>query len=162
MKHNPKLDDAVASLKGFIDIHPLQPVDTVKGCTEVMDTLESYLCEITGMDHMTFQPAAGSQGEFTGLLLIKAYLHDKGLLDKNEILIPDSAHGTNPASAAMAGFKVVVVKSDDHGSIDMDDFRSKIGDKTAGLMLTNPNTVGVFDENIFEITRLVHEAGDPQ
>ena len=93
MKHNPKIDDAVASLRGFTNIHPLQPVETVEGCTEAIDTLESYLCEITGMDHVTFQPAAGSQGEFTGLLLIKAYLRDKGLGHKNEILIPDAAHG---------------------------------------------------------------------
>ena len=159
MKHNPKIDDAVASLRGFTNIHPLQPAETVEGCTEAIDTLESHLCEITGMDHVTFQPAAGSQGEFTGLLLIKAYLRDKGLGHKNEILIPDAAHGTNPASAAMAGFKVVVVKSNEHGSIDMDDFKSKINENTAGLMLTNPNTVGIFDENIFEITELVHEAG---
>lgn len=159
MKHNPKINDAMASLEGFTNIHPLQPTHTVEGCTEVLNTLESYLCEITGMDAVTFQPAAGSQGEFTGLLLIKAYLHAKGETERNEILIPDSAHGTNPASAAMASFKVITVKSGEDGSIDLEDFKSKLSDKTAGLMLTNPNTVGVFDKNIFEITRLVHKAG---
>ncbi|MGN1381344.1 MAG: aminomethyl-transferring glycine dehydrogenase subunit GcvPB, partial [Eubacterium sp.] len=159
MKYNPYINEAVAAQKGFTEIHPLQPADTVEGCTEVIDTLEKYLCEITGMDHVTFQPAAGAQGEFTGLLTIKAYLQDKGETARDEIIIPDSAHGTNPASAAMAGFKVVEIKSNDQGMIDLDDLKSKLSDKTAGLMLTNPNTVGIFDDNIMEITRLVHEAG---
>lgn len=159
MKYNPYMNETAASLKGFTDVHPLQPADTVEGCTEVIDNLEKYLCEITGMDHVTFQPAAGAQGEFTGLLTIKAYLKDHGETQRNEIIIPDSAHGTNPASAAMAGFKVVEIKSNENGMIDLDDLKSKLSDKTAGLMLTNPNTVGIFDDNIMEITRLLHEAG---
>ena len=159
MKYNPYMNETAASLKGFTDVHPLQPADTVEGCTEVIDNLEKYLCEITGMDHVTFQPAAGAQGEFTGLLTIKAYLKDHGETQRDEIIIPDSAHGTNLASAAMAGFKVVEIKSNENGMIDLDDLKSKLSDKTAGLMLTNPNTVGIFDDNIMEITRLVHEAG---
>lgn len=167
MKHNPRINERMAALPGFTEVHPLQPSETVSGCTELLDTLEKDLCEITGMDNVTFQPAAGSQGEFTGLLLIKAY-HCKnqaiendidGELIRNEILIPDSAHGTNPASAAMAGFKVVEIKSDDKGLVDIDDLKAHLGEHTAGLMLTNPNTVGLFDDNIMEITRLVHEAG---
>ena len=156
MKYNPYMNETAASLKGFTDVHPLQPADTVEGCTEVIDNLEKYLCEITGMDHVTFQPAAGAQGEFTGLLTIKAYLQDHGETQRDEIIIPDSAHGTNPASAAMAGFKVLEIKSNENGMIDLDDLKSKLCDKTAGLMLTNPNTVGIFDDNIMEITRLVH------
>lgn len=159
MKHNPRINEAMASLPGFTNIHPLQPADTVKGCTEAIDTLRNILCEITGMDDMTFQPAAGAHGEFTGLLLIKAYHKSRGDEGRTEIIVPDSAHGTNPASAAMAGYKVVEIKSNDHGTIDMDDLKAHLGPQTAGLMLTNPNTVGLFDENIMEITRLVHEAG---
>lgn len=159
MKHNPKINERVAALPGFTNVHPLQPAETVTGCTEVLDTLEDYLCEITGMDAITFQPAAGAQGEFTGLLLIKSYHHDRGDDQRNEIIIPDSAHGTNPASATMAGYKTIVTKSNEDGMIDLEDLKSKLSDKTAGLMLTNPNTVGIFDTNIFEITRLVHEAG---
>lgn len=159
MKHNPKINEKVAALRGFSAVHPLQPASTVAGCTEVMDKLERYLCEITGMDRMTFQSAGGAQGEFTGLLLIKAYHESRGDHERKEIIIPDSAHGTNPASAAMAGFKVVVIKSNEKGMIDLDDLRAHLNEKTAGLMLTNPNTIGIFDENIFEITRLLHEAG---
>lgn len=159
MKHNPRINEVMASLPGFTRIHPLQPADTVKGCTEVVDTLRKTLCEITGMDDMTFQPAAGAQGEFTGLLLIKAYHKSRGDEGRKEIIIPDSAHGTNPASAAMAGYDVVVIKSNEKGMIDLDDLKAHLGPQTAGLMLTNPNTVGLFDENILEITRLVHEAG---
>ena len=115
MKHNPKINERVAALPGFTNVHPLQPAETVTGCTEVLDTLEDYLCEITGMDAITFQPAAGAQGEFTGLLLIKSYHHDRGDDQRNEIIIPDSAHGTNPASATMAGYKTIVTKSNEDG-----------------------------------------------
>ncbi len=159
MKHNPKINEAMASLPGFTKIHPLQPAHTVTGANEVINNLEHTLCEITGMDAITFQSAAGAQGEFTGLLLIKAYLHDKGELERNEILVPDSAHGTNPASATMAGFKSISIKSDSSGMVDLEDLKAHLGPKTAGLMLTNPNTVGLFDANIMDITRLVHEAG---
>ena len=159
MKHNPRINEKMASLPGFAHIHPLQPAETVEGCTEAIDILEKDLCEITGMDAVTLQPAAGAQGEFTGLLLIKAYHHDRNDLERTEIIVPDSAHGTNPASAAMAGFDVVVIKSDDKGLIDLEDLKAHLSEKTAGLMLTNPNTVGLFDDNILEITKLVHEAG---
>ncbi|NLY86945.1 MAG: aminomethyl-transferring glycine dehydrogenase subunit GcvPB [Clostridiales bacterium] len=159
MKHNPKINEAMASLPGFVNIHPLQPPHTVVGANEIITELENFLCEITGMDAITFQPAAGAQGEFTGLLLIKAYLQDKGEFERNEILVPDSAHGTNPASATMAGFKSITIKSDAFGMVDLDDLKSHLGPKTAGLMLTNPNTVGLFDTHIMDITRLVHEAG---
>ena len=159
MKHNPRINEKMAALPGFVKLHPLQPASTVRGANELISGLEAALCEITGMDAVTFQPAAGAHGEFTGLLLIKAYHQDRGDYERNEIIVPDSAHGTNPASASMAGFKTIEIKSNERGMVDLDSLREKLGPKTAGLMLTNPNTVGLFDENIMEITRLVHEAG---
>ena len=159
MKYNPKVNEAAAALPGFADVHPLQPAHTVQGCLEVLALAEQYLCEITGMDAMTFQPAAGAHGEYTGLLLIKAYHEHRGDAARTKIIVPDSAHGTNPASAAMAGFSVVNVPSAPNGCVDLEKLREAVGPDTAGLMLTNPNTVGLFDENILEITRIVHEAG---
>lgn len=159
MKYNPKINDEMAALPGFAGIHPLQPAHTVQGCLEVLATAEQYLCEITGMDAMTFQPAAGAHGEFTGLLLIKAYHQSRGDTGRTKIIVPDAAHGTNPASAAMAGFTVVNVPSNDKGCVDMEKLRAAVGPDTAGLMLTNPNTVGIFDEAILEITKIVHDAG---
>ena len=159
MKYNPAVNEAVSSLPGFTRIHPLQEKDTVQGASELLDTLEKYLCEITGMDAMTFQPAAGAHGEFTGMLLIKAYHKAMGHENRKKIIVPDSAHGTNPASAAMAGFEVVSIPSDDKGCVDLQALQAAVGEDTAGLMLTNPNTVGLFDPNILEITRIVHEAG---
>ncbi|MCQ2567297.1 MAG: aminomethyl-transferring glycine dehydrogenase subunit GcvPB [Mogibacterium sp.] len=159
MKHNPRINEKMASLPGFAKLHPLQPAHTVQGANELIADLEKSLCEITGMDAVTFQPAAGAHGEFTGLLLIKAYHQDRGDFERNEIIVPDSAHGTNPASATMAGFKTIEIKSNENGMVDLDSLKEKLGPHTAGLMLTNPNTVGLFDENIMEITRLVHEAG---
>ena len=159
MKYNPRVNEQIAALEGFNQIHPLQPQGTVQGCMEVMALAEKYLCEITGMDHMTLQPAAGAHGELTGLLLMKAYHTSKGNTHKTKILVPDSAHGTNPASAAMAGYTVVSIPSGDDGCVDIEKLKEAAGDDIAGLMLTNPNTVGLFDENILEITRIVHEAG---
>ncbi|MBR0373685.1 MAG: aminomethyl-transferring glycine dehydrogenase subunit GcvPB [Mogibacterium sp.] len=159
MKYNPRVDEDIAGLKGFAGIHPLAPADTVKGCREVIDTAGKYLCEISGMDAMTFQPAAGAHGEFTGVLLIKQYHDKRGDTARTKIIVPDSAHGTNPATAAMCGYKVVNIPSAPNGCVDLDALRAVLGPDTAGLMLTNPNTVGIFDENILEITRLVHEAG---
>ena len=159
MKHNPRINEKMAALPGFTNIHPLQPEWSVYGACKAMEMLEHDLGEITGMDRITLQPAAGAQGEFTGLLLIKSYHESRGENQRKEIIIPDSAHGTNPASAAMAGFKVVVIKSNEKGMIDLDDLKAHLSEKTAGLMLTNPNTVGIFDDNIMEITRMVHEAG---
>ena len=159
MKHNPRLNERMASLPGFVGLHPLQPECSVAGANELITNLESALCEITGMDGVTFQPAAGAHGEFTGLLFIKSYHQSRGDFERNEIIVPDSAHGTNPASATMAGFKTIEIKSNENGMVDLDSLKAKLGPKTAGLMLTNPNTVGLFDENIMEITKLVHEAG---
>ena len=159
MKYNPRVKEQIAALEGFNQIHPLQPQDTVQGCMEVMALAEKYLCEITGMDHMTLQPAAGAHGELTGLLLMKAYHTSKGNTHKTKILVPDSAHGTNPASAAMAGYTVVSIPSGDDGCVDIEKLKEAAGDDIAGLMLTNPNTVGLFDKNIREITRIVHDCG---
>ena len=159
MKYNPAFNEYAASLPGFTQVHPLQEADTAAGCREVCRRLEGMLCEITGMDDMSLQPAAGAHGEFTGLLLIKAYHRAMGHTGRNKILVPDSAHGTNPASASMAGFEVVSIASDENGFVDLAALQAAVGEDTAGLMLTNPNTVGLFDPQILEITRIVHEAG---
>ncbi|HBA63871.1 MAG TPA: aminomethyl-transferring glycine dehydrogenase subunit GcvPB [Lachnospiraceae bacterium] len=159
MKYNPRINEEMAALPGFTNIHPLQPEHTVQGCMEVLKLAEKYLCEITGMEHMTFQPAAGAHGEFTGLLLIKAYHESRGDHKRTKILVPDSAHGTNPASAVMAGYSVVSIPSSADGCVDLDKLKAAAGDDVAGLMLTNPNTVGLFDKNILEITNIVHACG---
>ena len=159
MKYNPKLNDEIASLPGFARIHPLQPEETVQGCLHVLHDAERVFCEITGMDAMTFQPAAGAHGEFTGLLLIRAYHESRGDVKRTKIIVPDSAHGTNPASATMAGYQVINIPSTKEGCVDLEALRAAVGEDTAGLMLTNPNTVGLFDKNILEITRIVHESG---
>ena len=159
MKYNPRIDEEMAALPGFTDIHPLAPKHTTEGCQEVLSTIRTALCEITGMDDMTFQPAAGAHGEFTGVLLIKQYHDARGDSKRKKIIVPDSAHGTNPATAAMCGFQVVNIPSAPDGCVDLEALKAVLGDDTAGLMLTNPNTVGIFDEHILEITRLVHEAG---
>lgn len=159
MKYNPKLNDEMASLPGFTRIHPLQPEETVQGCLHVLHDAERVFCEITGMDAMTFQPAAGAHGEFTGLLLIRAYHESRGDVKRTKIIVPDSAHGTNPASATMAGYQVINIPSTKEGCVDLEALKAAVGEDTAGLMLTNPNTVGLFDKNILEITRIVHESG---
>ena len=159
MKYNPRIDEEIAALPGFTAVHPLAPADTTAGCREVLDKASEYLCEVTGMDGMTFQPAAGAHGEFTGVLLIKKYHDSRGESHRNKIIVPDSAHGTNPATAAMCGDQVVNLPSAPNGCVDLEALKKVLGEDTAGLMLTNPNTVGIFDENILEITRLVHEAG---
>lgn len=159
MKYNPKINEDMAALPGFTQIHPLQPEETVQGCLQVLAESARLLGEITGMDAMTFQPAAGAHGEFTGLLLIKAYHAHRNDTARTKIIVPDSAHGTNPASAVMAGFTVVNVPSGPDGCVDVEALRQAAGPDTAGLMLTNPNTVGIFDRNILEITRIVHDAG---
>ena len=159
MKYNPRIDEEMAALPGFTGVHPLAPKHTTLGCQEVLDTIRDSLCEITGMDDMTFQPAAGAHGEFTGVLLIKQYHDARGDRKRTKIIVPDSAHGTNPATAAMCGFQVVNIPSAPDGCVDLEALKAVLGEDTAGLMLTNPNTVGIFDENILEITRLVHEAG---
>jgi len=159
MKYNPRINEEMAALPGFTGLHPLQPIETVQGALEVLSTAEELLCEITGMDAMSCQPAAGAHGEFTGLLLMKAYHDSRQDTARTKILVPDAAHGTNPASAAMAGYTVVSIPSNEKGCVNLDALRAAVGPDTAGLMLTNPNTVGLFDENILEITQIIHDAG---
>ena len=159
MKYNPKIDEETASLSGFTDIHPLQDESTVQGALQALHQMDEYLREITGMDAMALQPAAGAHGEFAGLLLIKAYHHSRGDDGRNIIIVPDSAHGTNPASAVMAGYDVVSIPSAADGCVDIAALQKVLNKNVAGLMLTNPNTVGIFDKNILQITKLVHEAG---
>ena len=159
MKYNPKINEEMAALPGFAGVHPLQPEDTVQGCLELLHTAQEVFCEITGMDAMTFQPAAGAHGELTALLMVKKYHLDRGDAGRTKILAPDSAHGTNPASAAMCGFTVVNVPSNPQGGVDLEALRAAAGPDTAALMLTNPNTLGLFDPNILEITQIVHDAG---
>lgn len=159
MKYNPRINEEMAALPGFTGLHPLQPIETVQGALGVLSTAEELFCEITGMDAMSFQPAAGAHGEFTGLLLMKAYHDSRQDTARTKILVPDAAHGTNPASAAMAGYTVVSIPSNEKGCVNLDALRAAVGPDTAGLMLTNPNTVGLFDENILEITQIIHDAG---
>lgn len=159
MKYNPKINEKVASFEGFTELHPHQPADSVQGALELMYDLEKYLAEITGMDHISLQPSAGAQGEMAGLMVIKAYHEKRGDRARTKILCPDSAHGTNPASASVAGFDVVHVKSNDRGTVDVDELKRLSGDDTAGLMLTNPNTLGLFEKDIVEIAKIIHECG---
>lgn len=159
MKYNPKINEDMANLEGFAGVHPYQREDTVQGCLQVLYEMDRMLSEITGMDRFCLQPAAGAHGELTGMMVIKAYHESRGDMKRTKIIIPDSAHGTNPASAALAGFDVVEVKSDSRGGIDIEALKSAAGPDTAGLMLTNPNTLGLFDENIGRIAEIIHEAG---
>lgn len=152
MKYNPRVNEAVARIDGLAWGHPYQPESLSQGGMEIMFVLEQFLAEITGMDAVTLQPAAGAQGEFTGILLIRACLEARGDARKT-ILVPDSAHGTNPATARMCGYEVVNVKSNARGMVDMEQFRTLLRPDVAGIMITNPNTLGLFEENIVEITR---------
>ncbi len=159
MKYNPKVNEYVSRFDGFNQIHPYQPEETVQGALELMYNLAEMLAEITGMDQISLQPAAGAHGELTGLMMIKAYHRNRGDAKRNTIVVPDSAHGTNPASAAVAGYNIVEVKSNEKGLVDLESLKSVMSDEIAGFMLTNPNTLGLFDENILEIASIVHEAG---
>ena len=159
MKYNPKLNDQMASLGGFANIHPLQDDDTVQGALEVMYELQEWLGEATGLPGVGLAPLAGAQGEYAGLLIARAALEAQGQGHRNVALIPDSAHGTNPASAAMAGLDVVVIKTDRHGNVDVADLRQKVDDHSCVFMLTIPSTLGLFEPNIVEINNIVHEAG---
>ena len=159
MKYNPAVNEQAASLEGFREIHPLQPAHTAQGAIETLVRAKELLCELVGMDDMTFQPAAGAHGEFLGLLLIKRYHESRGDCGRKKIIVPDSAHGTNPATASMAGFTVVNIPSAPDGTVDLFALRAAAGADTAGLMLTNPNTLGIFDKNIEAITSIVHGAG---
>ena len=158
MKYNPKISEFLAGDPRLLLLHPLQDEDTVQGLLEILYTLERWLAEITGMDKCSLQPPAGAAGELTGTLMIRKYHMDHGEI-RDEMLVPDSAHGTNPASATMAGFTVVKIPSNSDGEVDIDALRSSVGPRTAGIMLTNPNTLGVFESRIAEIAGLVHDAG---
>ena len=159
MKYNPKINEEIIANPKLARLHPKQDDYQVQGALEAMYTLQKSLCEISAMDYMTLQPAAGAHGEITAITIFKKYHEVNGNSEKNEIIVPDSAHGTNPATAAMAGYKVVEVKSNEKGVVDVEDLRKVVNEKTAGLMLTNPNTLGLFETKIKEIAEIVHEAG---
>ncbi|MFC4320688.1 aminomethyl-transferring glycine dehydrogenase subunit GcvPB [Litchfieldia salsa] len=159
MKYNPKINENVARFNGFAHIHPLQDESTVQGALELMYDLQEHLKEITGMDEVTLQPAAGAHGEWTGLMMIRAFHEANNDTARTKVIVPDSAHGTNPASATVAGFETITVKSDENGLVDLEDLRRVVGPDTAALMLTNPNTLGLFEENILEMASIIHEAG---
>ena len=160
MKHNPRVNERVVALPGFRDVHPLQEEEGAQGALELMWRLQEILAEIAGLPAVSLQPAAGSQGELTGLMLMRAYFTERGEIEQRRgVVVPDTAHGTNPASVAMAGFDLVNVKTDARGNLDVEDLRAKVDETTAGLMLTNPSTLGLFDEGIEEIARIFHGAG---
>jgi glycine dehydrogenase subunit 2 len=159
MKYNPKINEDVARLTGLAHIHPYQEEETVQGAMEMLYRLGQNLAAVTGMDEVTLQPAAGAQGEWTGLMIIRAYHEARGDVKRTKVVVPDSAHGTNPASATVAGFETVTVKSNEKGLVDLEDLKRVVGDDTAALMLTNPNTLGLFEEQILEMAQIVHEAG---
>ncbi|MFB5282151.1 aminomethyl-transferring glycine dehydrogenase subunit GcvPB [Peribacillus sp. Hz7] len=159
MKYNPKINENVARLNGFAHIHPYQEAKTVQGALELMYDLQEHLIEITGMDQVTLQPAAGAHGEWTGLMMIRAYHEANGDTGRTKVIVPDSAHGTNPASATVAGLETVTVKSNENGLVDLEDLKRVVGADTAALMLTNPNTLGLFEESILDIAKIVHDAG---
>lgn len=159
MKYNPKVNEEVAKLEGFNNIHPYQPEEEIQGILELLYNFEQYLCAVFGYDAFTWQPAAGAHGEQTALLMIKAYHEDKGNKQKKKIIIPDSSHGTNPASVSVVGYETIVVRSNGRGNIDVEALKKVVGDDTAGLMLTNPNTLGLFDEHILEVADIIHKAG---
>ncbi|NFE79068.1 glycine dehydrogenase subunit 2 [Clostridium sporogenes] len=159
MKYNPKINEDIAALSGFSKIHPLQDENISQGALELMYDLKGKLCEITGLDDFTLQPAAGAHGEYTGLLVIKAYHEKRGDTKRTKIIVPDSAHGTNPASASVAGFDIVEIKSGEDGRVSIEELKKVLNDEIAGLMLTNPSTLGLFEKDIKLISELVHEAG---
>ncbi len=159
MKYNPRVNERAARLPGFAAIHPFQPAETIQGCLALMFNLQLWLAEISGFKGITLQPAAGAQGEFVGVAIIRAYHNSRNDSKRTKILIPDSAHGTNPASSAMKGFEIVPLPTDKNGNVDLEALRSACDESTAGLMLTNPNTLGLFEANVLEVIRIVHEAG---
>ncbi len=159
MKYNPKVNEVVARLPGFTDVHPLQEPDTVPGCLSLMYRLQNWLSELAGLAATSLQPAAGAQGELTALLMMRAYFDDRGDSGRTQVLIPDSAHGTNPASTSMAGLHVLQLPSDERGNVDLGALRAACDDTVLGLMITNPNTLGLFEEQILEVVQLVHDCG---
>ena len=159
MKYNPRINEVVARLNGFAQVHPLQPIETVQGSLVVMYMLQEALKEISGFPAISLQPAAGAHGELVGVLIMRAYHLSRGDLKRKKILLPDSAHGTNPASSSMAGFEAVHLPSDARGNVDLEKLKELCDDTIAGLMLTNPNTLGLFDEHVQEVIEIVHKAG---
>jgi glycine dehydrogenase subunit 2 len=159
MKYNPKICEEISRWEHFAQLHPFQDVSTVQGALQIMYELESMLCEISGMDSFTLQPAAGAQGEFTGLLLTRAYHEHQDGSQRDEVILPDTSHGTNPASAAMAGYKVIEIPSMQEGTVNLEALEKVLSEKTACFMLTNPNTLGIFESEITEIAQMVHRAG---
>ena len=159
MKYNPVVNEVAASLPGFAQIHPYQPEDTVQGALALMYELQSYLAEISGLPAISLQPAAGAHGELTGMLMVRAYHQHRGDADRRRVLIPDSAHGTNPATAKMVGYEVRTVRSDGRGNTDLEALRSALGSDVAALMITIPSTLGLFDEHVEQVIDLMHQAG---
>lgn len=159
MKYNPKINEVTARLAGFANIHPFQPLEHVQGALQLMYELQEDLKVITGMDAISLQPAAGAHGEWTGLMMVRAFHEKNGDTKRTKVFVPDSAHGTNPASAYIAGFDVVSIPTTEEGFVDVEDLRQKVGDDTAALMLTNPNTLGLFEKDIVEIAEIIHDAG---
>ncbi len=158
MKYNPKVNEKTAAMPGNADIHPLEPQEAIQGALEIMYNLSEMLREIAGMSAVSLQPAAGAQGELTGIMLIRKYHESRGKI-RSKILVPDSAHGTNPASVAISGYKAVSVKSNENGTVDLEDLKRHLDDEVAGMMLTNPNTLGIFETDILKISKMVHEVG---
>ncbi|QYR22969.1 aminomethyl-transferring glycine dehydrogenase subunit GcvPB [Paenibacillus sp. sptzw28] len=158
MKYNPKINEDTARFPGFAKIHPYQPEESIQGALELLFTLQNDLASLTGMDMVSLQPAAGAHGEWTGLMLIRAYHESRGET-RTKVIVPDSSHGTNPASATVAGFETITIKSNLQGMVDLDALRAAVGNDTAALMLTNPSTLGLFEKDIREIAQIVHEAG---
>lgn len=159
MKYNPKINDVMAALEGFRELHPYQPEDQIQGALEVIYTLQDRISEIVGLPHVTLQPAAGAQGELLGLMLIKAYFKKKGDHKRTKVIVPDTAHGTNPASAAIAGYEVVEIGSTERGLVDIEALKANLGPDVAAIMLTNPSTLGLFEEDILTVQKLVHDVG---
>lgn len=158
MKYNPKVNEKTSSMTGNADIHPLEPQEAVQGALELMYNLSEILCEIAGMSAVSLQPAAGAQGELTGIMLIRKYHELQGKV-RSKVLVPDSAHGTNPASVAISGYKAVSIKSNADGTVDVEDLKQHLDDEVAGMMLTNPNTLGIFETDIIKISEMVHDIG---
>ena len=159
MKYNPKVNEFLASLEGFTNLHPLQSDEDSQGALELMYKLQEALKKITGMDAITLQPAAGAHGELTGMMIVKKYFETKSELNRKRVLVPDSAHGTNPASAKMCGFDIVQVKSNEKGQVDIENLKELLDADVAAIMMTNPNTLGIFEENVLEISKLMHDNG---
>ncbi len=158
MKYNPKVNEKTSAMPGSADIHPLEPQEAIQGALELMYNLADMLREIAGMTAVSLQPAAGAQGELTGIMLIRKYHESKGKV-RSKILVPDSAHGTNPASVAISGYRAVSIKSNENGTVDLEDLKQHLDDEVAGMMLTNPNTLGIFETDIVKICKMVHDVG---